>query len=272
MPLYRRDLGLKRASARGGFVLRKVKSPELAIASISARGDVAVLASTPPAAVLESGIQVRRSGYVMNAGDAAPVLSTWNETVFLTKRRITPGGSQSAGFVGNEVMLSKVITANDALANQPSAVINSTRSGPQVEFRWISPGYRVVGNTASASGTTNSFYTRNGSPVAAVAFVWRDEFGGVVRAYCRVPTAYTGFGVTGYSAHQWAVSNVDISSLRDSAAGGGRISEDWELYGHHGQLIASSDAGFATLNASRWWHGRRYLRKYVAMAAAPLYA
>ncbi len=247
---------------------------ELGIASIDASGNFATLTTAPTVAVLNSPFAVRRNGYVMNAGDTAPTLQNWTEEVYLTKRRIIPAGSEAAGYspagVGTEVMLSRVVMQGDALVNQPGATINSTRAPPAVHVRWISPGFRVIGDVGSASATCWSFYTRNGTPVAAMAFVWRDSFGNAVRAYARVPTAYTGFGVTGYSAHQYAVSGVDLSSLDTSASQ--RITLDWEVYGHFGQLITSNDAAFNTLNTTRWFHGRQYFRKNAAMASNPVVA
>lgn len=272
MPLYRRDQGLKRAAVRGGFILRRNVSPEPAIASISTRGDFVSLAGAPGSPVLLEPIVVRRTGYVMGASDPAPVLTTWDETIRLTKRRITPGGPESNGYVGNDVMTTRVIMAGDTLPNQGGLVNPSTRAAPAIEVRWISASGGVIGNTASAAADCNSFYTRNGLPVAAMAFVWRDDLGGLVRAYARLPVPFTGHGVTGYTAHQWKVDNVDISALAGGASGDGRVRLDWEAYGHYGQLISSSDAAFNALNATKWFHGTQYFRKNAAMAAAPLHA
>jgi hypothetical protein len=244
---------------------------EPSITSVVARGDVITMASTPASPVLLEPITVRRTGYVMNAGDTSPALTNWDETILLTKRRIIPGGPESSGYVGNEIMPSRVIMAGDTFPNQAGVTNSSTRAPPKIDFRWISTSGSVIGNTASASGSVNSFYTRNGTPVAAVAYVWRDDANNLVRAFCRLPTPYTGHGVTGYSAHQWAVSGVDISSLAGGAGGDGRIRLDWEAYGHFGQLIASSDSTFDTQNASRWFHGTQYFRKNATIASTPMH-
>jgi hypothetical protein len=272
VPLYRRDQGLKRAAARGGFVLRRVASGgppviEPAIVSIDGDGQFATLAVAPAAPEPLEPIVVRRSGYKMDAGDPSPSLVNWNETVWLTKRRVTPGGPEANGYVGTDTAMSRVIMAGDAFPNQVGAVNNSTRTPPRINVRWISPAYRVVGNAISAILTCNSFYTRGGSPVAAMAVVYRDTVGGVVRAFQRTPVPWTGHGVTGNAAHAWRFDDVDITALAE-----GQITQDWEVYGHYGQLVASNDAAFDVANTRRWFHGRRYFAKNLTKAATPRFA
>jgi hypothetical protein len=245
---------------------------EPAISAISADGVVATMAAAPSAARPDVPIVVRRSGYRMAPEDAAPVLTSWDETVWLATRRVTPGGPESAGYAGNDVMLSRAILPGDIFPNQAGITNNSTRAAPACDFRWLGPGgttlggaegSSLVGNTITLRGSCNSFYTRGGLPVAAVAFVVSDGTQ-TLRFYARQPVPWSGVGLTGFSAHCWEVVNADISALAN-----GRLTVNWELYGHHGQLVSSAGD---SRNSTRWFHGTRYFRKHSAAAAAPLFA
>lgn len=243
-------------------------SAEPAITSIPADGTFATLAAAPSGPEPNIPIVLRRTGYEMGAGDAAPVLRQWDETVWLTHRRITPGQSETAGgYVGNDVMWSRVVMQGDTFPNQAGTTNNSTRVPPTVTVRWLDClNFKVIGNSAHTFRlNVQSPYTRNANPVAAVAVVLNDGVNPAVRAYARVQSQWTGRGVSGYVAHAYEVT---FTEAQMTALATGRVTADWEVYGHYGQLLTS--AGDAR-NATRWFHGRLWLRKHAAMAATPLH-
>jgi len=234
---------------------------EAEITAVDADGNFVTLAAAPASDVPLLPIVVKRNGY-----NSAGSLEDWNETILLTQRKINPVtvGTLAAG---TDIATSSVIFQGDTFTNQPSVPNASTRLPPRIEGRWVETySGIVVGNTVAAAADFITSYPVDGLPVERVEFYWSDGTDTVTAVGALSP--YIGV-VSGYCAHRWSVSGVDITALDE-----GRVTLDWRAYGRYGQLYTSAQVTAALNISSRnGGHdiGTLYLRKHVAMAAAPVH-